>query len=311
MKVEKWTALIVVIIVGLIILSGTLYTVNETQQVVITQFGDPIGEPITKAGLYAKTPFIQKVNYFDKRMLVWDGSPTQVPTRDKKYIWVDTTARWRIVDALKFLQSVGNERTALGRLDDIIDSSTRDEITAHLLYEIVRNSNREFATSDLTIEGEELGKVNFGRELITRYILRDASKIVPQYGMELIDVRIKRLNYVEEVRQKVYTRMISERKRVAAQYRSEGEGKKAEIEGAKEKELRKITSQAYRQAQEIKGKADAKATETYARSYSKDPEFYSFIKTLESYSETLDENSWLILTSNSDFFKYLKSMSPK
>ena len=310
MRVEKWTALIVVIIVGLIILSGTLYTVDETQQVVITQFGDPIGEPITKAGLYAKTPFIQKVNYFDKRMLVWDGSPTQVPTKDKKYIWVDTTARWRIVDSLKFLQSVGNERTALGRLDDIIDSATRDDITAHLLYEIVRNSNREFATSELTIEGEELGKVNFGRELITRYILRDASKIVPQYGMELIDVRIKRLNYVEEVRQKVYTRMISERKRVAAQYRSEGEGKKAEIEGAKEKELRKITSQAYRQAQEIKGKADAKATETYARSYSKDPEFYSFLKTLESYSETLDENSWLILTSNSDFFKYLKSISP-
>ncbi len=311
MRVEKWTALIVVIIVGLIILSGTLYTVNETQQVVITQFGDPIGDPITKAGLYVKTPFIQKVNYFDKRMLVWDGSPTQVPTKDKKYIWVDTTARWKIIDALKFLQSVGNERTALGRLDDIIDSSTRDEITAHLLYEIVRNSNREFTTSDLTIEGEELGRVNFGRELITRYILRDASKIVPQYGMELIDVRIKRLNYVEEVRQKVYTRMISERKRVAAQYRSEGEGKKAEIEGAKEKELRKITSQAYRQAQEIKGEADAKATETYARSYSKDPEFYSFIKTLESYSETLDENSWLILTSNSDFFKYLKSISPK
>ena len=311
MRVEKWTTLIVVTIVGLIILSGTLYTVDETQQVVITQFGDPIGEPITKAGLYAKTPFIQKVNYFDKRMLVWDGSPTQVPTKDKKYIWVDTTARWKIVDALKFLQSVGNERTALGRLDDIIDSSTRDDITAHLLYEIVRNSNREFATSDLTIEGEELGKVNFGRELITRYILRDASKIAPQYGMELIDVRIKRLNYVEEVRQKVYTRMISERKRVAAQYRSEGEGKKAEIEGAKEKELRKITSQAYRQAQEIKGEADAKATETYARSYSKDPEFYSFTKTLESYSETLDENSWLILTSNSDFFKYLKSISPE
>ncbi|NQS88322.1 protease modulator HflC, partial [Patescibacteria group bacterium] len=142
MKVEKWTTLIVVIIVGLIILSGTLYTVDEAQQVVITQFGDPIGEPITKAGLYAKTPFIQKVNYFDKRILVWDGSPTQVPTRDKKYIWVDTTARWRIVDALKFLQSVGNERTALGRLDDIIDSATRDDITAHLLYEIVRNSNR-------------------------------------------------------------------------------------------------------------------------------------------------------------------------
>jgi len=312
MRAEKWIIIVVVIIVGLIILSGTLYTVDETQQVVITQFGEPIGKPITRAGLYAKKPFIQKVNYFDKRILVWDGSPTQIPTKDKKYIWVDTTARWRIVDPLKFLQSVGNERTALGRLDDIIDSATRDNITSHLLYEVVRNSNRKFATTELTIEREEIKeKVNFGRELITRHILEDASQIVPQYGMELIDVRIKRLNYVEEVRKKVYARMISERKRVAAQYRSEGEGKKAEIEGAKEKELRKITSQAYRQAQEIKGKADAEATKIYAQAYSKDPEFYSFLKPLETYPETLDKDSWLILTSNSDFFKYLKRISPK
>jgi len=312
MRAEKWIIIVVVIIVGLIILSGTLYTVDETQQAVITQFGEPIGKPITRAGLYMKKPFIQKVNYFDKRILVWDGSPTQIPTKDKKYIWVDTTARWKIVDPLKFLQSVGNERTALGRLDDIIDSATRDNITSHLLYEVVRNSNRKFATTELTIEREEIKeKVNFGRELITRHILKNASQIVPQYGMELIDVRIKRLNYVEEVRKKVYARMISERKRVAAQYRSEGEGKKAEIEGAKEKELRKITSQAYRQAQEIMGKADAEATKTYAQAYSKDPEFYSFLKTLETYPETLDKDSWLILTSNSDFFKYLKRISPK
>ncbi len=312
MRAEKWIIIIVVIIVGLIILSGTLYTVDETQQVVITQFGEPIGEPITKAGLYVKTPFIQKVNYFEKRILSWDGSPTQVPTKDKKYIWVDTTARWRIVDPLKFLQSVGNERTALGRLDDIIDSATRDDITAHLLYEIVRNSNREFLTTELTIEREELReRVNFGRNLITRYILENASKIVPQYGMELVDVRIKRVNYVEEVRRKVYTRMISERKRVAAQYRSEGEGAKAEIEGEKEKELRKITSQAYKKAQEIKGKADAEATKIYAQAYNKDPEFYSFLRTLESYPETLDQNTWLILTSDADFFKYLKSITPK
>jgi len=312
MRAEKWIIIIVVIIVGLIILSGTLYTVDETQQVVITQFGEPIGEPITRAGLYAKTPFIQKVNYFDKRILSWDGSPTQVPTKDKKYIWVDTTARWRIVDPLKFLQSVGNERTALGRLDDIIDSATRDNITAHLLYEVVRNSNREFLTTELTIEREELKeKVNFGRYLITRYILENASKIVPQYGMKLIDVRIKRVNYVEEVRRKVYTRMISERKRVAAQYRSEGEGAKAEIEGEKEKELRKITSQAYKKAQEIKGKADAEATKIYAQAYNKDPEFYSFLRTLEAYPETLGKDSWLILTSDADFFKYLKSIAPK
>ncbi len=312
MRTEKWIIIIVVIIVGLIIVSGTLYTVDETQQVIITQFGDPIGEPITKSGLYAKVPFIQKVNYFEKRILSWDGSPTQVPTKGKKYIWVDTTARWRIVDPLKFLQSVGNERTALGRLDDIIDSATRDNITSHLLYEVVRNSNREFATTELSVETEEeLGEVSFGRNLITRHILENAAKIVPQYGMELIDVRIKRLNYVEEVRRKVYARMISDRKRVAAQYRSEGEGRKAEIEGARQKELQKITSQAYKRAQEIKGKADAEATKTYAQSYSKDPEFYSFLKTLEIYPETLDENSWLILTSDSDFFKYLKSITPE
>ena len=312
MRPEKWIAIAVVVIIGLIVLSGSLYTINEGWQVVVTQFGEPIGEPITQAGLYFKKPFIQKVNYFEKRLLTWDGSPTQIPTQDKKYIWVDTTARWKIVDALKFLESVGNERTAMARLDDIIDSVTRDQITSHLLYEIVRDSNREFVTTELGIQaGEEMSEVKLGRDQITRFILEDAAKIAPRYGMELVDVRIKRLNYVEQVRQKVYARMISERKRVAAQYRSEGQGKKAEIEGRREKELEKITSQAYRQAQEIKGKADAEATKIYAQAYSKDPEFYSFSKTLETYGEALDKETTLVLTSETDFFKYLKGISAK
>ena len=266
MKLTRLVPIIVVIIIGLIILGGTLYTVDQTQQVIITQFGEPIGKPITKAGLHVKKPFIQKVNYFEKRLLAWDGLPTQVPTKDKRYIWVDTTARWRIVDPLKFLQTVGNERTALGRIDDVIDSATRNQITSHLLYELVRNSEREFVETEVSLEIEEkIGEVKYGREKISRSILEEASRLVPEFGIELADVRIKRLNYVERVREGVYARMIAERKRVAEQYRSEGQGKKAEIEGMREKELQKITSQAYRRAQEITGKADAEATGIYAK----------------------------------------------
>jgi len=312
MRLTRLVPILVVIIIGLIILGGTLYTVDQTQQVIITQFGEPIGKPITEAGLHVKKPFIQKVNYFEKRLLAWDGLPTQVPTKDKRYIWVDTTARWRIVDPLKFLQTVGSERTALGRLDDIIDSATRNQITSHLLYELVRNSEREFVETEVSLEIEEkIGEVKYGREKISRMILEEASRLVPGFGIELIDVRIKRLNYVERVRQGVYARMIAERKRVAEQYRSEGQGKKAEIEGMREKEQQKITSQAYRRAQEITGKADAEATKIYAKAYNKDPEFYSFLKTLDTYKGTLDEKTWLLLTSDSDFYKYLKRISPK
>ncbi|TET92920.1 protease modulator HflC [Candidatus Aerophobetes bacterium] len=312
MRLTRLVPILVVIIIGLIILGGTLYTVDQTQQVIITQFGEPIGKPITKAGLRFKKPFIQKVNYFEKRLLAWDGLPTQVPTKDKRYIWVDTTARWRIVDPLKFLQTVGSERTALGRLDDIIDSATRNQITRHLLYELVRNSEREFVETEVSLEIEEkIGEVKYGREKISRMILEEASRLVPEFGIELVDVRIKRLNYVERVRQGVYARMIAERKRVAEQYRSEGQGKKAEIEGMREKEQQKITSQAYRRAQEITGKADAEATKIYAKAYNKDPEFYSFLKTLDTYKGTLNEKTWLLLTSDSDFYKYLKSISPK
>jgi len=312
MKIERWIPIIVVVILGLIIIGGSLYTIDQAQQVVITQFGEPIGEPITEPGLHVKIPFIQKVNYFEKRILAWDGLPTQVPTKDKRYIWVDTTARWRIVDPLKFLESVGSERTALGRLDDIIDSATRNQITNHLLYELVRDSGREFIETEVSLEiEEEIGVVQYGREKISRGILEEAITVVPQFGIELVDVRIKRLNYVEQVREGVYARMIAERKRVAEQYRSEGQGKRAEIEGRREKELQRITSEAYRTAQEIKGKADAEATTIYAEAYNKGPEFYSFLRTLEIYEDTMDENTWLIMTTDSDFYKYIKTLSPE
>jgi len=312
MKIERWIPIIVVVILGLIIMGGSLYTIDQTQQVVITQFGEPVGDPTAEAGLHVKIPFIQKVNYFEKRILAWDGLPTQVPTKDKRYIWVDTTARWRIVDPLKFLESVGGERTALGRLDDIIDSATRNQITGHLLYELVRDSGREFVETEESLEiEEEIGVVQYGRETISRGILEEAALLVPQFGIELVDVRIKRLNYVERVREGVYARMIAERERVAEQYRSEGEGKKAEIEGRRAKELQRITSEAYRTAQEIKGKADAEATKVYADAYNKGPEFYSFLRTLEIYENTMDENTWLIMTTDSDFYKYMKTLSPE
>jgi len=300
------------VIAILMFASGALYVVPETQQVVITQFGRPIGTPINQAGLHFKKPFIQQANYFEKRLLEWDGSPNQIPTKDKRYIWVDTTARWRIADPLKFLQSVGSETGAHARLDDIIDSATRDYVTGHKLIEVVRNSNRllsKLEESEATLGTEDAAEeIKVGRDDLTRGILKQAKELIPQYGIELIDVRIKRINYVREVRRKVYDRMISERKRAAEQYRSEGQGKKAEVEGEMKKELKRITSEAYRKAQEIKGKADAEAIKIYAEAYNKDPDFYSFLKTLETYKDTIDEKSTIILTTDSDYYEYLKDL---
>ncbi len=309
----KWIAIGVLIFLALIILASGLYTVDMTEQVVITRFGKPVGTPVKEPGLHWKRPFVEKVNSFEKRILEWDGNPNQIPTQDKKYIWVDTYARWRIADPLKFFQSVRNEQGAQGRLDDIIDAATRDYVTAHPLLEIVRNSNREMATAEAEMElAEEVRiPIQWGREKITRQILEQAAKMVPQYGIELVDVRIKHINYVEEVRKKVYERMISERTRIAEKYRSQGQGKKAEIEGEMEKELQRITSEAYKKAQKIKGKADAEATKIYAQAYNKDPEFYSFLKTLDTYKQTIDDRTWLILTTESDYLKYLKSLTPK
>ncbi len=315
---KKVLSLITVLtfIIGILVISGAVYTINETQQVVITQFGEPIGDPITEAGLHFKMPFIQQANYFEKRILEWDGNPNQIPTKDKKYIWVDTTARWRIKDALKFLQSVTSEAGAHARLDDIIDSATRDFITSHNLVEAVRNTNRivddisaaESKETEDQIAGE-IEKIDIGRDAITRGILKEASKIVPQYGIELIDVRIKRINYVSDVQKKVFERMISERKRAAEKYRSEGQGKKAEIEGQMTKELNQIRSEAYKIAEEIKGKADAEAIRIYADAYNRDPEFYAFLKTLDTYKNTIDKDSTVILTTDSEYLTYLKGAS--
>jgi len=310
MRTKRIVTLTIIIIALLIVLGSSLYTVKETEQVVITQFGRPVGSPVTKAGLHFKVPFIQMANYFEKRLLEWDGSPNQVPTSDKKYIWVDCFARWNIVDPLRFMQSVSTEAEAHARLDNIVDAAIRDLITKNLLIEVVRSSNREMELSEeekelLAIE-EAAVQISLGREEITREILKQASVMVPQYGIEMVDVRIKRINYVEEVRLKVYERMISERQRIAARYRSEGQGKRAEIEGEKEKELQRITSEAYRTAQEIIGKADGEAVRIYANAYNRDPEFYSFLRTLESYRATMDNNSWILLTTESEYLKYLK-----
>ena len=293
-------------------MSGVVYIVDETKQVMITQFGRPVGSPITASGLHFKKPFIQQAHYFEKRILEWDGDPNQIPTKDKKYIWVDTYARWKVSDALVFMQSVGNEINAHARLDDIVNSATRDVITSHLLVEAIRDTNRILETKeeeeDVSLAEEALEQIEVGRSTLERLILSKASKLAPQYGIELVDARIKRVNYVEDVRNKVYDRMIAERKRAAERYRSEGQGKSAEIQGQLAKELKQITSEAYRQAQGIKGKADAEAINIYAQSYSQDPDFYSFVKTMETYMQTIDENSTIILTTDSDYYKYLKEL---
>ena len=302
----------ITVLVAAFFLSGALYIVDETKQVVITQFGQPMGRPITSAGLHFKVPFIQHANYFEKRVLQWDGDANQIPTKDKKYIWVDTTARWKISDSLKFLQSVTNEMGAHARLDDIIDSATRDYVTSHNLVEVVRNSNRlideraKDISEDSNKSVEKLEKISVGREALTRGILAAASKIMPQYGIELVDVRVKRINYVQEVQRKVYERMISERKRAAEQYRSEGQGKRAEIEGLTTRELNSIRSEAYKIAEELKGKADAQAIKIYADAYNNDPEFYGFTKTLDTYQNTIDKDSIIILSTDSEYFEYLK-----
>jgi modulator of FtsH protease HflC len=314
MKIFTSLIVIIALIAALVYYSGAIYTVPETKMAVITQFGKPVGKSITTAGLHFKKPFIQKVHYFDKRLMEWDGDPNQIPTKDKKYIWVDATARWKIADPLKFLQTVNNEQSAHSRLDDIINSATRDTITSHLLVEAVRDSNRILLENkkdedpgDKVKTDAALEYISTGREQLEKMILNKAEKLAPKYGIELVDVRIKRLNYVAGVREKVYDRMIAERNRAAEKYRSEGQGRKAEIDGRREKELKSITSNAYRKAQGIMGKADSQVTKIYADAYSRDPKFYSFQKTHETYRKSVDQDTVLILTTDNDYYKYLKS----
>jgi len=303
--------IIVIFIAVLALLSLFVYMVSETEQVVITQFGE-YKRVEKEAGLHFKKPIVEKANYFDKRLLEWDGKATQVPTLEKRLIWVDTFARWRIDDPLKFFQTVKDEDTAHSRLDGIIDSAVRNQISNHLLIEAIRSSNRPMLIT-VGIEGErvdELQNVEKGRDKLTEQILAEATSSAQGLGIELVDIRIKRINYVEEVRRAAYERMIVERKQIAAKYRSEGEGRMMEIQGQKEQEEKEILSEAYKLTQDIMGKADAQAIKIYAEAYSKDPEFYSFLKTLESYEKNLEKAGTVILSTDSDYFKYLKSPDP-
>ena len=309
-------ALSILMVAAVLVLAGSVYVVEEGQQAVVLQFGRPVGATVSEAGLHFKVPFIQEVRRFDKRLLIWDGDPNQIPTAGREFIWVDATARWRIVDPLKFLQSVATEAGAQSRLDDIIDSVVRDLVSANPLVELVRSASWQTPKEEVLEEVskevvEELKKeINLGREGLTRAVLSVVRKITPQYGIEVVDVRIKRLNYVESVREKVYVRMISERKQLAARFRSEGEGRSAEILGNMEKELREIRSEAYRTVQEVRGKADAMATKIYGDAYGRDKEFYAFSRTLENLKESKNKNATLVLTTDSDYYRYLKEANP-
>lgn len=304
--------LLIAIVVAIAFVYFSAYVVDETEQVVVTQFGKVVGTPKMDSGLYFKLPFIQQATYFPKNLLEWDGDPGQIPTLDKTYIWVDAFARWKIVDPIKFFQTVNNTISAQGRLDDIIDPAVRNLITENRLIEAVRQTNRELDTFEHGIEDTKKAKtfqITIGREKLTKQILEQAQPKLQKFGIELVDVKVKRINYVEQVRNSVYGRMIAERKQIAEKFRSEGKGEAQKILGDKEKELKQITSEAYRKAQTLKGKADAEATTLYAEAYGVDPDFYSFIKTLEIYNEALDKDSSLVISTDSDFFKYLKGYS--
>jgi modulator of FtsH protease HflC len=302
----------------LFLLMNSAYTVDQTKQVILTQFGKPVGDPINanpqvnEAGLHFKTPFIQQVNSFEKRIMEWDGQPNEMTTRDKLYVVVDSFARWRISDPLKYFQSLRDERSALSRLDDIIGSETRNVVARHDLIEVIRTDKTRKPEKDTALEGvtaSSLPNISLGREALEKEILTAAAPKVGIWGIELLDVRVKRVNYKGGVIEKIYDRMKSERMQIADRFRSEGAGEAAKIMGRKERDLRQIESDAYRKVQEIQGAADAQATEIYAKAYNVNPaaaDFYRFVKTLETYKTTLGRDSTLILTTDSDLFKFLK-----
>jgi len=302
------------ILVVIVIIDGT-YIVNESQQVVITQFGKPVGEAVTTPGINFKLPFIQDAHFFDKRFLEWDGDPNQIPTEDKKFIFVDTYARWQITDPLQFYKRVRDQRGAQSRLDDILDGETRNAVAGNQLDELVRTSNRTPQQGDdFGNEVEEtLDSISVGRDKIQHQILEKANSLTSDLGIRVLDFRFKRINYVEEVRKKVYDRMISERQRIADKFKSEGQGEASRISGEKEKELKRIQSEAYRQAEDIKGKADGQAAEIYAKAYNKSSQardLYSFLKSMESYEKTFDSQTTILLSTKSEFYKYLMKDLP-
>lgn len=306
----KSKGLLVIIAIIVIAVFSSAYVVDETELVVITQFGRAVGDAKNTPGLYFKIPMIQQANYFPKNLQSWDGDPGQVPTLDKTFIVVDTFARWKIVDPLKFFQTVNNMTGAMGRLDDIIDSAVRNFVTSYPLIETVRMTNRELDVSeagvDVVKDTSPLGEVKFGRSNITKGILEQAQPKLRDFGIELVDVKFKQLNYVEEVQKTVYGRMIAERKQIAEKFRSEGKGEARKIEGDMEKDLKEIESGAYKTAQEISGKADAEATLIYAQALGRDPEFYSFIQTLDIYKDTMDKSTSLVLSTDSELLRFFK-----
>jgi|TARA_B110000914_G_scaffold226151_1_gene249446 membrane protease subunit HflC len=299
------------ILVAVLIFGGAFYIVNESEQVVITQFGKPVGDPITTPGLKMKTPFLETANYFDKRFLAWDGEPKQVSTRDKRFININTYARWRISDPLQYAKSLSDESRAKNRIGSVLEGATQNAIAKHDLIELVRTTNRDYIVNNEDTNDQsskEKTVIKSGRDELTREILDIAKSSTSELGIEILDFQFKRINYVPEVRKKVYERMVSERKRIAEEFRSQGAGESARISGQKDRDLKEITSDAYRRSQEIKGKADAKAANIYAAAYNKDPAFYRFMRTMEIYETTLDKETILVLSTEGDFLKYLGSI---
>lgn len=317
----KQLVVLSILVAGLFVLMSSIYTVDEVEQAIITQFGKPVGEPIVEAGLKFKIPFIQEVNPIDKRVLEWDGPPSDMPTKDKLYISVDLFARWKIVDPLQYFLRLRDERSAQSRLDDILGSETRNAVAKHELIEIIRTSKDRIPLRDTILTSTEqeqnmgsLVPIEKGRKLVEQEIFAAASEKVRVFGIELLDIRFKRINYNESVRPKIYDRMISERRQIAERFLSEGNGEAARIRGNRIRDLNKIQSEAYREVEEIRGLADAKATEIYAEAYNQSPlavEFYEFTRTMASYPSIIGENTTIVLSTNSDLLKFLKGMNPK
>jgi membrane protease subunit HflC len=320
MRMVKLIAIMAALVIGTYVSLSSIYTVSEVEQVIITQFGKPVGAPVTSAGLKVKVPFIQEVNPIDKRVLEWDGSPSDMPTKDKLYISVDLFARWRITDPLQYFLRLRDERSAQSRLDDILGSETRNAVAKHELIEIIRTTKDRVPLRDTLLTEEErkldmgaLVPIRKGRKLVEKEIFAAAAQKVRVFGIELLDIRFKRINYNRSVRPKIYERMISERRQIAERFLSEGNGEAARIRGNRVRDLNKIQSEAYRKVEEIRGVADAKATEIYAKAYNQSPEavaFYEFTRTMQSYKSIIANNTTLVLSTESDLFKFLKGMTP-
>lgn len=308
----KYIIYIVVTIVILIAAFQSIFILDETQQAIVTQFGRPVGGARTEAGVNFKAPFIQKVQYFDKRYLKWDGDPNQIPTQDKRFMFVDTYARWQITDPLQFFIRLRDERSGQSRLDDILDGETRNAIASHELIDLVRSTNREPEVYDEYLEDiESLDEISVGRERIEELVLERANERTSDLGIRILDFRFKRMNYVQEVRERVFDRMISERNRIADRFRSEGQGEARRIEGAKERDLAQIQSEAFREAEGIRGRADAEATSIYASAYNRNitsRDLYSFLRSMETLEKSFDDKTSIILSTDSELLKFIKSI---